>query len=196
MTERSPRIAPLTPPYEPDVEARLERRMPKNSPVPPLSLFRTLARHERLADAMEGMSRFNLGKNGPAGPTLPLRDRELVIDRVCARCGCEYEWGVHVAFFADRAGIDAAEAEATTQVGPSPTWSDRDRTLIAVVDSLHDQSDVSDELWAAFRAEWSEEQILEILVLAGWYHSIAYVANTLRVPFEPWAARFPEAAIK
>ncbi len=101
--------------------------------------------------------------------------------------------GVHVAFFAERAGIDAAAVEATTRVGPSPEWSDRDRTLIAVVDSLHEHADVPDALWAALRVEWSDEQILEILVLAGWYHSIAYVANTLRVPLEPWAARFPEA---
>lgn len=193
MTERSPRIAPLTPPYEPDVDARLARRMPKHSPVPPLALFRTLARHQRLADAMEGMSRFNLGKNGPAGPALTLRDRELVIDRVCARCGCEYEWGVHVAFFAERAGIDAAEVDATTSVGPFSAWSDHDRTLIAVVDALHEHADVPDDLWVALRAGWSDEQILEILVLAGWYHSIAYVANTLRVPLEPWAARFPAA---
>ena len=31
---------------------------------------------------------------------LSLREREIVIDRVCARCGCAYEWGVHVAAFA------------------------------------------------------------------------------------------------
>jgi hypothetical protein len=33
--------------------------------------------------------------------SLSMRQREIVINRVTALCGCEYEWGVHIAFFAD-----------------------------------------------------------------------------------------------
>jgi hypothetical protein len=35
------------------------------------------------------------------------RHREIVIDRTCARCGCAYEWGVHVALFAQRVALTA-----------------------------------------------------------------------------------------
>jgi 4-carboxymuconolactone decarboxylase len=195
MTSSVPRILPLEAPFEPRVEARLIARMPKKSPLPPLALFRTLARHERLADAMEGMSRFNLSRDPATGPTLEVRDREIVIDRVCARCGCEYEWGVHVTAFAERVGLDGAQADATAHVDATPAaWSERDRVLVRVVDALHDSSDVPEDLWRAFSEHWSEAQILEILVLAGWYHAIAYVANATRVPLEPWAARFPRPA--
>jgi alkylhydroperoxidase family enzyme len=45
-----------------------------------------------------------------------LPPREIVIDRVRARCGCEYEWGVHVAYFAARVGL-TAEQIASIAVG-------------------------------------------------------------------------------
>ena len=48
---------------------------------------------------------------------LTLRQREIVIDRVTARCGSEYEWGVHVAFFAKRAGLDAAQHAPSCAAG-------------------------------------------------------------------------------
>ena len=91
------RLQPLGPPYEPDVEERLSAMMPPG--VPPILLFRTFARNLPMAAAMDGWGHYELSKR----LSLTLRDREIVIDRTTARCGCEYEWGVHVAFFAERA---------------------------------------------------------------------------------------------
>ena len=42
-----------------------------------------------------------------------LREREIVIDRTCARTGCEYEWGVHVATFAGAAHLTEEQVRAT-----------------------------------------------------------------------------------
>src|SRR6266566_9141783 len=95
----TPRIAPVEAPYSPEVEAQLARMMP--SGLPPMALFRTFARNLPMAQAMETWGRYQLGRY----LSLSTRDREIVIDRTCARCGCEYEWGVHVAFFADRVGL-------------------------------------------------------------------------------------------
>ena len=54
-----------------------------------------------------------------------MRDREIVIDRVCARCGCEYEWGVHVAYFAGRVGLTIAQVASLTFGGSDdPCWTD------------------------------------------------------------------------
>jgi hypothetical protein len=36
---------------------------------------------------------------------LTIRQREIVIDRVTASCDAEYEWGVHTAVYADKAGL-------------------------------------------------------------------------------------------
>jgi 4-carboxymuconolactone decarboxylase len=52
---------------------------------------------------------------------------------------------------------------------------------------------VSDELWAKLAASFAEDQLLELLVTAGWYRLISYVINAAGVQCEPWAARFPTA---
>jgi hypothetical protein len=112
--------------------------------APPLALFRTLAKHRWLIEAMRPLGAYELGRN----LTISLRQREIVIDRTCARCGCEYEWGVHIAFFADRASLDAAQLSSLANGEPrDPCWVDPgDRLLIKAVDQLHDTADLTDEL--------------------------------------------------
>ena len=102
----SPRVDPVTLPYPPHVQAVFDTIMPAG--VPPLTLFTTLARVPRIYD------RFRAGSLLDRGP-VSLRHREIVIDRTCARCGCTYEWGVHVAFFADRASLTPEQVRATVR---------------------------------------------------------------------------------
>ncbi len=79
------------------------------------------------------------------GP-VSLRHREIVIDRTCARCGCGYEWGVHIAFFAQRAGLTPEQVRATVRGDANePAWTDEERLLIRMVDELHDSATLSDE---------------------------------------------------
>ena len=183
------RVAPVEPPYEPAVEQELKRWMPPNAPLDPLLLFRTLSRHVPLAGAMYPLGSFFLGRRFALGK----REREVVILRVTARCGCEYEWGVHATAFGAAAGLDDATLRATV-LGDAddPAWSETDRLLVRLVDELHDTGRVSEGLWGALAGRWPAETLLELLVLAGWYHVIAYVANGARVDLEPWAQRFPQ----
>src|SRR3712207_7844615 len=44
--------------------------------------------------------------------SLSMRDRELVIDRTTARCGCDYEWGVHVASYGERVGLTSEQVHS------------------------------------------------------------------------------------
>ena len=180
------RIAPVVPPYEPAVEAQLRSMMPPG--VPPIALFRTFVRNPTMAAAMHPWGRHELSRELSVG----LREREIVIDRTCARCGCEYEWGVHVAFFALRAGLDAAQVRSLTHGRPEdPCWeSRRDRLLIGMVDELHETSDVSDEAWAGLCAEFDEVQLLDLLLLCGWYHAISFTARAARVELEDGAPTF------
>ncbi len=183
-----PRIAPLDPPFALDTAAELARWQPGNSA--PIALFRTLVRHLPLAGAMYPLGSYFLGRTSP----LAIRDREVVIDRVCVRCGCEYEWGVHARIFAKAAGFDAAQLDATISANLDATcWTDSDRLLIRMVDELHDSGRLSDELWSSMVARWTPEQILNLMVLAGWYHAISFVANGARVPLEEFGVRFPTA---
>ncbi|MCC6764957.1 MAG: carboxymuconolactone decarboxylase family protein [Deltaproteobacteria bacterium] len=184
----SPRIPPVEPPYESDVMDELARWMPKGAPVEPLALFRTLARHLPLARAMLPLGTYLLGREAALGT----RERELVIQRVCARLGCEYEWGVHATFFGSSAGIDAKTMKATVLGRPDDKiWRGTDALLVRLVDELHYGACVSDALWTELAAAFTPPQLLEMLVLAGWYHVIAFVANGAGVAREPWAERFP-----
>lgn len=180
------RITTLPAPYDPAVAAYLATTMPAG--LEPIGLFRTLARNLDMATAMWPWARHELGRT----LTISLREREILIDRTCARCGCEYEWGVHVGFFRDRAGFTAAQvASLTAGEASDPCWdADADRLLIRVADELHDRSDVSDDLWAALARVYAEAQLLDILLLCGWYHAVSFVATAARVELEPTAPRF------
>ena len=182
----APRVAPLEPPYAPDVAATLAAMMPPG--VPPLHLFRALAHNPRILDKVRAGNLLDRGSIGR-------RDRELMILRTTARCGAEYEWGVHVAFFGPRVGLDAATLAATVTTGADdPGWSARDALLIRLADALHDHAAVPDALWASLAAEWSAAQLIELIVVAGFYHTVSFVVNGLRVPLEDGAPRFPGAA--
>jgi alkylhydroperoxidase family enzyme len=73
-----------------------------------------------------------------------------------------------------------------------PAWTPRQGALLRAVDELHDTARLSDDGWTALRAHLDEIEALEFLVLAGWYRTIAYVANGLEIEQEPWARPFPE----
>jgi len=182
------RVAPVEPPFERTVGEELKRWMPPNAPLEPLRLFRTLARNVPLAGAMHPLGSYFLSRRFALGK----REREIVIERVTARCGCEYEWGVHATAFGAAAGLDETLLRATVHgAAADPAWSETDRLLVRLVDELHDTARVSDELWGELAARWPAETLLELLALVGWYHVIAFVANGARVELEPWAERFP-----
>ncbi|MGD9693863.1 MAG: carboxymuconolactone decarboxylase family protein [Phycisphaerales bacterium] len=143
-----------------------------------------------MSDAMGTWGAYELSKR----LSLTMRDREIVIDRTCARCRCEYEWGVHVAFFAERVGLGGAQISSLTHGDSSdPCWPDeRDRVLIQATDALHDNADLDDDLWRRLREHLSDEQALDLFMLAGWYHAISYASNGSRVDLEPGAPRFSD----
>jgi alkylhydroperoxidase family enzyme len=121
-----------------------------------------------------------------------LRTRELIIDRVTARCACEYEWGVHVAAYAKKAGITSDQAYSLGHGSASdPCWYDDDRLALVFANRLHDTGHVDDATWDAVRARFAENTLLELLALVGWYHAISYIANGARVERETWSTPFP-----
>ena len=178
-----PRIAPLEPPYPTEIKDAFDAIMPPG--VPPLVLFTTLARNARV------FAKFRAGGLLDKG-SISLREREIVIDRTTARCASEYEWGVHIAFFAERAGLTPEQVRATASgAADDPAWTKRESLLIRLADALHDRAQVDDALWASLAAEFSDEQLIELIVLIGFYHTVSFATNALRLPLETGAARFP-----
>lgn len=184
-SDSAPRIQPVEPPYSPSIGALLDRMTPNGAL--PIALFRTLVRNPQMAEAMNAWGSYELSKR----LSVSLRCRELVIDRVMARLGCEYEWGVHMAYFAERAGFTAEQIASITHGSPHDhCWEGSDRTVLRLVDSLLATATVDDALWSELTAVFSDEQLLDLLALAGWYHAIAFMANVTRVPLEDGTPRF------
>jgi alkylhydroperoxidase family enzyme len=182
MSQTAPRIAPLQLPYSPEIQAQFDRIM---RGTPPLVLFRVMAGNDR------AWEKFRAGSLLDRGP-LSLREREIVIDRTCARTGCEYEWGVHVATFAEAAHLTEEQVRATVLgTATDACWSKEEQALIAAVDALHEGATLNESEFKALSAHYDEAKIFEIILLCGFYRTVSYLANALALPLEEKAARFP-----
>lgn len=179
------RIAPAQPPFAPEVQAWLDRTMPPGQP--PLVLFTTLARDTRLFNKFFSAGLLDRGH-------LTLRQREVVIHRTTALCKSQYEWGVHVAIFSARVRLTPEQLQSTVHGGADDDcWSEEDRLLIRLCDALHTNCTLDDTLWQTLRKRFGEEAMLELLMLAGFYRTVSYLTNALRLPLEANAATFPPA---
>jgi len=188
-TRPGPRIPPLGPPYDRSVESALNKWMPPGADVEPLLLFRTLHVHEELASRMRPLGAGILGAAATVAPAL----REVMIHRTCALVGARYEWGVHAAAFARPLGFSDAQLSSTVHGAWSDDcWETAQASVFRLADELHQTGTISDELWRSLSAQFSERQILELIVTAGWYHAIGYLCNGLGVELEEWALDYPE----
>ncbi|WP_432726678.1 carboxymuconolactone decarboxylase family protein [Variovorax sp. W6] len=176
------RIEPATPPFGEDISRPLDSLMKGK---PPLQLFTTLARDPRLFQKFFAAGLLDKGN-------LSIRQREIVIHRTTALCKSEYEWGVHVTIFSKLAGLTPQQVQATvTGSANEDCWSAEDQVLLRLCDSLHEHSDIDDGLWSELRKYFAEEAVIELLMLAGFYRTVSYLTNGLRIPLEESGARFP-----
>ena len=174
----SPRIPPL-PPDERDEQAN-ELLAQVGAPVRAAgNLFATLVRHP-------GLFRRWLPFGGKllAG-RLPDRDRELLILRTAWRCRSDYEWIQHQSIARD-AGVTAAEIERLrlADTPDAPGWAAFDATLVRAADELHDEGCLSDATWAALAGRYDERQLIELPMLVGHYHLLAFTLSSLGVQLE------------
>jgi len=178
----TPRIAPVDPPYPPAMQEDFDKLM---RGAPPLLLFRTVARNPRVLQRMMAGGLLDRG-------SISLRSRELMILRTCGRCGAEYEWGVHVAIYGGKAEWTPAQLRSTVHGGADEAcWSAEDRLVLRLADQLHETNHVDDDLWTEASAQFTAEQLVELIMLAGLYHAVSYMINATGVQHEAFAPRFP-----
>lgn len=149
-----------------------------------LNIFTTLARHPKLLKRWSAFGGVLL-----YGGALPARERELLILRAGYLCRAHYEWGQHVEIGL-AAGLTDEEI-ARVAAGPDAEgWSATDAALLRAADELHRDSRIGDETWAALAERWDEQQLIEVCMVVGQYHLVAFTLNSLGV--EPESAGFPE----
>ncbi|MQY02438.1 carboxymuconolactone decarboxylase family protein [Actinomadura macrotermitis] len=141
----------------------------------PLNIFTTLGRHPELFQSWIGFGSMMLMKG-----TLSGRVRELAILRTAHHRDCAYEWHHH-----RRIGLEAGLTEdeiAALRLDPAGHgWTDQDRAVLTAADELHATGTLSDATWAALSGFLDEHGLIELVILIGHYHMVAFALNALRV---------------
>jgi 4-carboxymuconolactone decarboxylase len=168
-----------------EAQPRIEPLPGEVEGYPPLNLFKTLARHPKLLDRFGRFGGYLLYRG-----TLPPRERELVILRTGWRSGSVYEFGQHTTIGRD-AGLTVEEVGRLAADGAAG-WSETDADLVAFVDELCATNTVSDATWGRLAARWTEAELLELLVVAGFYRLVSGLLNATGVQREPGTPGWPD----
>lgn len=143
-----------------------------------LNIFATLAHHPKL------LKRWSVfGGTLLYGGRLDGRDRELLILRTAQNCHAEYEWHQHVPI-AKAAGVTEEEIARVVVGLQSDEWTENDRSLIAAADELHDAACISDATWEQLASRYDPQQLIEICMVVGQYHLVAFTLNSLGIEIE------------
>jgi alkylhydroperoxidase family enzyme len=180
---RSPRILPLPEDERDEQTKELLDRIRLDGKD--LNIFATLVRHPRLFKRWSAFGGFLL-----YGGQLTARHRELLILRTAWNTGAEYEWGQHARIARDL-GLDDNEISRVVEGAGATGWSPLEAALLVASDELHRESSISDATWAVLAADLNEAQLIEICMVVGQYHLVAFTLNSLGVEREPGVGGFP-----
>ena len=183
------RIEPLAEADWPDsVRGVLESRPPAvGRRLGDNNIFATFARHPALLRAWLPFGGFLLGRG-----VLAARDRELLILRTACNCDADYEWGQHV-LIGEAAGISRAEIMRLPDGPDAEGWSPHERALLRAADELHGAARISEATWRELSARHDEQALLEIAMLVGHYHLVAFALNALEVELDAGLEPLPDA---
>jgi 4-carboxymuconolactone decarboxylase len=183
VSDRSgPRIPPLAE-SEQDEQARELLAGVKVRDAPASNIFATLVRHPGLFRRW-----LPLGGKLLAGK-LPARDRELLILRTAVLCQAEYEWGQH-RLIGLAVGLSEAEIERVREGADAEGWDDFDAVLLRAAEDLHASARISDATWQTLSSRYDERQLIEVPMVVGHYHMVAFALNALGVELESGVAGF------
>ncbi len=160
-----------------DAMAVIERMRERHDVSPDLpvhEIFATLGKHPELLIAF-----LDFGMTLMGDTALAPRDRELAVLRTGWLCGAPYEWGEHV-IIGKEEGLTSEEIEQITVGSSAPGWNADDRAVLKAAEELHSDAMISNETWAALAARLDDSQLIELPMLIGQYHKVAFVQNSLR----------------
>ncbi len=150
-----------------------------------LNIFATVVRHPGLFKRWSAFGGFLLYRG-----ELPARHRELLILRTAWNTGAGYEWGQH-ARIARTVGLGEDEISRVIDGGSAAGWTSVESALLRAADELHEESSISDSTWSVLAGAYDEHQLIEVCMVVGQYHLVAFTLNSLGVEREPGVDGFP-----
>jgi 4-carboxymuconolactone decarboxylase len=182
------RIEPLDPAQAPDdVREALDK-------LPPLNIFRTLAHAET---AFRPFLRFGGAVLGRM--SLDPVVRELAILAVAKEAEAEYEWVQHVEIGkavgvtdaqiaalanADSCAPESADARIAAAASDGGTFDGSQQAAIELAAAVVRGPHISDDLYGCVRAQFSERELVELLIAIGDYLMLARVMTILDIDLE------------
>lgn len=180
----SPRIVPIL-----ELNEELKEIMGGgiNSPDgSPLNIFGTIAHHPRLLKRFMNFAGLFLNKG-----LLPAREREIVVLRVGWNCQSVYEFGQHT-IIGKRVGLTMTEIESLTKDPSAHAWNAKDRNLIAMADDLCSDNCVSENTWQRLTTDWKQDELIELVMVAGTYRLVSGFLNTMGVALDSDTPGWPK----
>src|SRR5262249_22288144 len=116
------------------------------------------------------------------GTTLTDRQRELVILRVAAARGADYEWGQHVVL-GQEAGLTKEEIGAIKR-GEASSFSALDAAILMAVDELVADAAITEATWTALAEHLDEKQLLDLIFTVGGYETLAMAMRSCEMPLD------------
>jgi alkylhydroperoxidase family enzyme len=137
-----------------------------------------ILRHPALAKAF-----LTFNNHVAVASSLSKRIRELLILRISWLRRSEYEFVQHLVV-ARNAGLSEAELERV-QLGPdAPGWDAADADLVRAVDELYAGARIEDATWGRLSAQFSTQQLMDLVFVVGCYDVLAMVFKTFGVQLE------------
>jgi 4-carboxymuconolactone decarboxylase len=179
----APRI-PYVTEFSPELQELFGGMIVRNGK--PLNIFGILGHHPKL------LKRFNLfGGLLLAEGLVPAREREIVILRVGWQSGSVYEFGQHT-LIGGASGLTADEIASLATPDAKGDWSDDDRALIELADELCATNDVTDATWNSLAGRWGHAELVELIVVAGFYRLVSGFLRSTRVELDDGVPGWPE----
>ncbi|MAP95368.1 MAG: hypothetical protein CMK07_10495 [Ponticaulis sp.] len=171
-----PRLVPVTPGDPSLTDAQVEMLESR----PDFNIYKTLAHHPELYARWSPLGRILLN-----GSTLEARHREIVMLRMGWLCQAPYEWSQHARIARDDVGFTEEEIRNIAVGQSAAGWNDTERTLIQLVDDLRYKATISDDTWAELKAEFTDQEIMDLLFTAAQYQLVSMALNSLGVQLDP-----------
>jgi AhpD family alkylhydroperoxidase len=170
MQKRIGQVTPCTKPELAEIEARILKERGQIS-----GLYRTLLKSPDIANGWETL--FTAVRNrSTLNPAL----REMMILRVAVINKADYEFQAHI-IPATKAGIAAEKIEAIKNPDLSPAFSELERAMIKLTDTMTKDIYVPDELFSQIKPHFNDRELLELITTISAYNMVSRLLIALQV---------------
>lgn len=182
----APRVAPLPPEHTPELREQFEAARKRMGFIPNSILIM-----QRSPKMVQGFTQMSAAIWDPAG-SVDVKLKRLIAHVASRAAGCKYCMA-HTAEGAHKLGVDEQKLAAVWTYATSPLFTPAERAALDVAVAAGTVPNaVTDEMFAALRQHWSDEQIVEIVGVIAMFGFLNRWNDTLATPLEDAPLMFGE----